>query len=157
VEEIMPRKDPITGCNVMTSAEFWRAEAEHEGLGREPAELMEDFYAEWAAADRASADKLKTDKAGLLKKLQEVQGMEWDCVDEEDHDKLVPEIIEVIEVHGAEVHSNHGGSDTKVIADVRLVGGAVRRVKLVESESFGSFYEPPDGEAWLTFVLDDEK
>jgi hypothetical protein len=55
----MPRIDPVTGCTVMTHAEFWQDQAEREGQGRAPWELIDDFYAE---IDRDHQDQAKRNR-----------------------------------------------------------------------------------------------
>jgi hypothetical protein len=42
----MPKKDPVTGCNVSTEGEFWNKLAEEEGEGKKGWELREEYFDE---------------------------------------------------------------------------------------------------------------
>lgn len=128
----------------MTHAEFWAAEAEAEGKGRSGGELMADMFddieAEYA---KASAD-LKNDPDTILKTMRswyipEDDSWSWD---EGDEPEWVPEAI--VEVEEAEVGGDFGGSGWMAVAKVRCSDSEVRRLKVTENTTHGSFYEPPD-------------
>lgn len=61
----MPRKDPVTGCMVMTMPEFLNAEAEREGKGRTGADILSDIYAEIDADSRREEDRMRDPKEAL--------------------------------------------------------------------------------------------
>jgi hypothetical protein len=61
----MPRIDSISGCSVMTQAEFWNSEAEFEGKGRSGSDLMQDFRADFETERKAEEDRLKEPENAL--------------------------------------------------------------------------------------------
>lgn len=149
----MPRKDPITGCMVMTQAEFWNAEAEHEGKGRCGADLMADMYEEMAQEDADMAERMKADLPTALEVLNGV------LKDYEDHDNDHPvfrpgAFIEVVEVETAEVNGGFSKSSKGFVAKVRCADGNLHRVRYESWSTPGSFYEPPDGETTIEMLND---
>lgn len=136
----MPKIDPHTGCEVMTTPEFWASEARSEGLGRSGAELQSDFMDELADDLRAEESRLRE---GALGTLQEAV-REWNEADPEESPIPLPEVIlDVLEAH---VRASFRSSGFSLKARVRATGGLVG-VLSVTSESFaGSWAEPPDYE-----------
>jgi hypothetical protein len=139
----MPRTDPITGCQVLTTGEFFAAEAKREGKGRQGyelmAEMMDDMQAEFA---RASVE-LKDDPETILKELRAYYVPEDDSWDwpEGEEPEWVPESI--VEVEEAEVDGSFKGSSWMAVVKALCSDGEVRRLKVVYSQFYGDFYEPP--------------
>lgn len=61
----MPRKDPMTGCMVMTMPEFLAEEARLEGKGRTGGDVLGDIMSEMARADEESSKQLMEDSGRL--------------------------------------------------------------------------------------------
>src|SRR5271166_829001 len=54
----MPRKDPFTGCSVLTLPEFFASEAKAEGLGRTGSEVMAETFDEIGREEEAHAARI---------------------------------------------------------------------------------------------------
>lgn len=139
----MPRKDPITGCQVMTFGELWAAEAKREGQGRCGAELMSEMFDDMRASFEAEAQQMKEDPSEILKTLRswyipEDDSWSWDPGDEPE---WVPEALEDVE----EVECDGGFSESGWMAVVKACcsDGVTRRLRVTYTKYSGSFYEPP--------------
>jgi hypothetical protein len=132
----MPYKHSILGVDCMTLAEFWDSEA--KGAGKEPAEIMSDFYDDIRADQEAEAAKIKSDKSGALKALQEY----YDPVYFEP-ERPPFEILDVINIIEASCKYNYSSSTTSFTALVQC-NDRQRYVKYTESNYSGSYMEPPD-------------
>lgn len=164
----MPRTDPITGCQVMTMGEFWQSEAEHEGKGREPFELMADFFQELADDEEHCRQQMLQDTQGayhnLLRYWNELrEDIDWDELDplgdwrtEGTVDFFVLyKPRRVIEVVHADLKCSFKETTARVVCRVLFSGG---RIKLVSHEVYsfsGDFYEPPWGEDNVKVLPDD--
>jgi hypothetical protein len=131
----MPRIDPITGVPCMTLQEFWKQEAQSEG--KEPAEVMSDFYDDLIASMQQEEAKLESDPASALKTLQEYYNPEY-CEDV----TFSPE--EVLRVWDAHVSYRSRSDGTSFKCEVRCSDGKIRKLQVSEWSSGGSYYEPPD-------------
>ena len=158
----MPRTDPITGCQVMTQAEFWVSEAKHEGKGREPWELQSEMFQEMADDEERTRQKMLEDTEGAYRDLirywndireDQVSAMkEWgtpvpvqlmlDKTDEFGWYKP----RRVIEIVHADYSGGFNQTSGRVVMRVLFSGGRIRLVSHDYWSSSGSFYEPPDGE-----------
>jgi hypothetical protein len=67
----MPRKDPISGCMVMTMPEFLNAEAEREGQGRTGGDILQDIMTEMSEDDKRCSEGLKNDHSEIFSILLE--------------------------------------------------------------------------------------
>ena len=88
----MPRKDPVTGCMVMTMPEFLADEAKREGKGRSGGDILGDIMQEMAQADEEQAKRIESDPEGTwleicelcnLSSVDVVQSWEYWMDDEE--------------------------------------------------------------------------
>jgi len=146
----MPRKDPETGCIVMTEGEFWQHEADSEGRGRDAADLREDFYADISASMREDEDRIKNNPAEMLDAIKNyckilVDDWNYDgCAGEK---PPVPTKINSITL--VNVNYNFKGSRTHVEGTAECDDGVVRNFKFTASYYDGSMHEPPDAEEWL--------
>jgi len=141
----MPRKDPITGCMVMTRAEFWASEAEHEGKGRSGSDLRDEFY-EDMERERLECEQRLRDPAEARRLIESCR-----LKPEDDPEEFDPEVLEVLEVVEAHFSQSLRESTESVVARVHTAEGE-RLVKAVSWASTGSFYEPPDAEAYLEWM-----
>lgn len=62
----MPRKDPISGCMVMTMPEFLNAEAEREGKGRTGGDILEEILTDMGEDDKRCSEDLKDDHSEIF-------------------------------------------------------------------------------------------
>ena len=94
----MPKKDPVTGCTVMTMGEFFQSEADREGKGRSGAEVMSDMFDEIEQSYRDEEKRWRDNPADLLEHLQkEVQ--DFNSADPDEPQLPVPTtIVEILEV-----------------------------------------------------------
>ena len=156
----MPRIDSITGCPVMTQAEFWQAEAIREGKGRSGSELCEEFWTKAAQAEDEYADRVEAEwktPQFIMDRLLE----DWKARDEEYRAGIeCPEIpgdsglppvkpVEVVEVLSANYSGGMRGSNGHVEAMIRYDDGIVRRTKWSMSHSHATRMEPEDSEEYV--------
>jgi hypothetical protein len=141
----MPRKDPITGCTVMTLGDFWSSEAKHEGKGRSAGELAEEFHDEMEADRKACEDRYRDPEYALKVLKSAVE--RWNSYEPDATPLPVPvEVIEVIEVElgqGFRESILHLRARARYAGDETLVEDII---ELNDSHTSGSFYEPPDGD-----------
>lgn len=140
----MPRKDPMTGCLVMTLPEFLNAEAEREGKGRTGGDILQDIYSEMAGEDeRISAEMAKPESA--LKTIQDAIKESREYCDEE-YAESVPEIVQVVNVIEAKYSGSFKSHSTSLKAEALSDAGKLYYVWSWSSEYYGSMWEPPDGD-----------
>jgi hypothetical protein len=139
----MPKIDPITGCTVMTQAEFWTGEAEREGKGRTAGEVATDFWQEIADdSERVAAEWRKPEVAlGLIQKAR--------CDDPENPD---PEVVEVVEVVESTFSQNTRSSEGSLLARVKTRGGTEIKVRYNVWSDSGTRLDPPDHEEYIEVV-----
>jgi len=145
----MPRIDPITGCSVMTTGEFWNAEAHQEGQGRSGGDLMVDFYEEMEADTRTREQEFRDNPEALLALVNEAAKLWIDGVDPEDLDGVCfpGNFKRVIEVMDSTIQDGMRNSSTSVTAKYEMNDGTNHTIMYSEWSSSGSFYEPPDFES----------
>jgi len=138
----MPRKDPITGCQVMTLPEFFQEEAKREG--KESGELMSNMFDEIEQSYRQEEERFRNNPDELLNTLRE----EVKFYNEADPDaeqlplpKVVQKILEV------KVGGTFRTSTLEVKAECQKEDDSVGVLHFSSSSSAGSFYEPPDYES----------
>ena len=138
----MPKKDPVTGCTVMTPAEFWNAEAEAEGLGRTGGDLMHDFFDDLDKERAKTEDEFRKPDVAFDYIKDAVE--EWNDADSEG---AVPAPIRIVEVLDVQIKcgSRESGEMIKARA-VRLDNGVeVEDVITVSSCTYyGGPMDPPD-------------
>jgi len=151
----MPRRDPITGCEVMTTGEFLAAEAEREG--KQPHEIWDEI---WQALDEDNRrmEGLLRDGEYIYSLLMEELVPEWEDFvargytwEEGDPHVVNPNRILKVEVREASHQQNFRGSGGSVEGILFFTDGTARRFSFWWSHSSGSFYEPPDADS--EFVL----
>lgn len=175
----MPRKDPITGCQVMTFPEFLTAEGEREG--KSGGEVLEDMYKQMAEDDEQSSQQLR-DPAVALPILQEAAlrlAEAWDddrvsveddpfaiitLKDEQsgewvsalkihaDVDPIPPFPLDIVEVLEAKSHGGFSESKTMIKARCLCHDGQEHTLQFSSVSSYGSFYEPPDYDEELSYL-----
>lgn len=162
----------------MTQAEFWQAEAESEGKGREPWELRAEFLQEIEGERVADEQRLKDDPAECWRMINDMAQADlkaWEenaaCngeryperrwVDGQSVESLsepydagprphVPtSLVEVLEVQMSSGLSRE--SSLSVKARVACDDGQERTVTYQAWHSSGSFYEPPDSDESLSW------
>ncbi len=151
----MPRKDPITGVPVMTLGEFWKSEAEHEGLGREPWELMEDLASEMEA-ERLKEEKRLQDPTVVLKLLRDVvaSNLRARRADFKECAKLGYPLDEwiihvptaIISVEEVSFSESFRETATTIVGTVRCKDNVIRTFKYHYATDNGDFYTPPEYE-----------
>lgn len=144
----MPRKDPITGCMVMTMPEFFEHEAESEGRGRSGGDLMADMFEEMANEEQALASEIASRPIEVLWAIREAMYCP-DCLRgapcrDGCFDLYAIEPLGIHEVVEVDVGVSIGGpSRDKYEAIVVWSDGTKRRTRVVVERFSGSFYEPP--------------
>jgi len=105
----MPKTHSVTGCQVMTNAEFWVSEAENEGKGRSGADLAEDFWDDWGKEEERERDRLENPESAF-EYLKEVvdSWIEYDPdFVEYDNFPVPTKVIKVLDVQfGASISGN---------------------------------------------------
>jgi len=139
----MPRKDPITGCQVMTLGEFWSDEAKREGQGRNGYELMAESMDDMQTSFAEQARSMRDDPAEILQTLRsyyvpEDDSWSWDPGDEPE---WVPESL--VEVEEVECDGGFSESGWTAVVKALCSDGVTRRLKVTYARYNGSFYEPP--------------
>lgn len=144
----MPRKDPMTGCMVMTMPEFLADEAKREGKGRTGGDVLGDIYTQMDADNRKREDELRSPKIAL-QTLNEMIGPENEFRRDDGQPEL-PKITKVLTVLSAKCSQHFSGSSTGMTAEV-LAGGKAYFALARESNWSGTMWEPPDsdGEFWM--------
>jgi hypothetical protein len=139
----MPTKDPITGCQVMTMSEFWAAEAEQEGEGRDGYELMAETMDDMQTSFEEAARAMKEDPTEVFKTLRSFYVPEDDSWswDEGDEPKWTPESL--VECEEVECEGSFQESGWMAVVKALCSDGETRRFKVTYSQYNGDFYEPP--------------
>jgi hypothetical protein len=136
----MPKKDPITGCMVMTFGEFWAAEDERAGA--EPGTAFENFLAAEAEAERADSQRLFNPQVAFEILNAAIEEWSWGC-EEEDHITPITCVLRVYEAHAT---GSFRSSKTRLVAMVENVDGERGLIEMDSDHWFGTFYEPPDSD-----------
>jgi hypothetical protein len=141
----MPKIDPVTGCEVMTTAEFWQSTAKAEG--REPGELMQEFYDELEEDNRKAAEELRDPKNAfniIVKYLEEDDEASLEC-----YNFSSQEVVECLEVFNSEVNQGIRGSESELEAVLLLRDGSTRTVVFGTSETYSTMLDPGDYDSYL--------
>lgn len=132
----MPYKHPDLGVECMTLGEFWSAEAKQ--AGKEPAEVMCDFYDDIASEQEAENDRVKKDKSGALIALQEYYHPNYFLPD------LPPfEVEEVIDIVEASCKFGYREDVSSFTALVKC-SDKTRYLRYIAAHYSGSYMEPPE-------------
>jgi hypothetical protein len=144
----MPRKDPVTGCMVMTTAEFLNAEAEREGKGRTGADIYADMMSEIDTDSRRCEDEIRKDALGRFQQAIKDAGEYWD--DDEGNEPLptLAEVVHIIDVH---VSQGFKGSGEMLRAEVRTTDGRLLYMEYMYSHWSGTRLDPPEDDMEFNF------
>jgi len=155
----VPRKDPISGCMVLTLPEFLAKEAEREGKGRNGADIMADIFAELDADSAKQAEEYRSKPALALAEIlrQALEDFEaWvreqeyaACENRPFTEPRPPFPLACRAVLQAEVSQSMGGCSGKLVAECVCEDNLVRIATLTFARWGGSRIEPPDGESRL--------
>lgn len=142
----MPHKDPVTGCTVLSIAEFWQHEAASEGRGRSGADLMTEFFQELAQDANTQATRYRSDLAYTRAELQ--KALADFNLDLPPEDQLPP-LLDVLEVVDADVRD--GLRNSSLFLRVRALrqsptGAVEDLLTLAATYHYGSRLDPPDEE-----------
>lgn len=144
----MPRKDPMTGVMVMTTAELFDKMGKEEG--KPGYKVMEEMYTEMDN-DKQEQRKKMEDPATALKILREV--VQRDNRDAKEHGyKQIAEPIKVLKVLNVDYDYSFGSSSEKILA-IALTKG--KRKGVIEYSSWttnGTYWEPTDGETEINWL-----
>jgi|SRR5579885_1021169 len=145
----MPRKDPITGCNVLTMGEFLSQEAEREGKGRTGGDILSDMMEEVGKEEEARCAQLRTPTEAMRLLNEGIK----------ESDEADPEyafgykVVGVLKVWAASASFGMRQSSEGFRAQCKCDDGKERTLSFTTWHSSGSFYEPPDGETTVQEVL----
>lgn len=152
----MPRKDLVSGCEVMTDAEFWQKMGEIEG--RSAGEAMTNFYQEWDDAVKDYKQSISNPIA-LLKILKDFtdEDMKYEFETRNNHPEwyvddpyvVPPYPVEVLEYSDLEYEERFRGSSLEFNFKALCKDGKVHTGKYLKWDDRGSFYNPPDGEEYI--------
>jgi len=156
----MPRKDPITGCMVMTHAEFLSTEAESKGTT--PEAIMSDLMAEMAEANAFDTQQLRLRALENIQDLAQKDRKAW-SEDETYHQEngldfkepKPPFPLQLVEILEAHSHSGMTNSTTTLRVRVLCDDGVIREAHAWSASYSGGFYEPPSEDETLTWTNPD--
>ena len=141
----MPKKDPNTGCMVMTTGEFFQKEAEHEGKGRTGGDLMAEMFEEIGKEEEEHAKRI-SEPEEAKRILNEVIKENNSYLDDTDEGYIHFTVIGVIKVFFASVGFGGRNSSEGFLAVVEGDDGNEYTLKYSSWHSGGSYIDPPDGE-----------
>jgi hypothetical protein len=136
----MPRKDPATGCTVMTSLEFFQSEAQREG--KETHEVIEEFFDGIDADNRRVEEEYRNPEVAL-KTLKESMRQNNEAL-AGDNQPLESMPVRVVEVLECESQQSSRGTGLKIVARAEDEQGRVRKISYWSAHDFGTYLDPPD-------------
>jgi hypothetical protein len=133
----MPKIDPVTGCEVMTNAEFWNSEAQKEGKNRTGADIMSDFYSDMEEEFKRYEKELREPE----KALEAILEAFYPGDENEDEHKRP---VKVLEVHDVKYSGGirHSSSMIKALGECK--DGVNRIFVATSSYDNGSMIDPPN-------------
>lgn len=156
----MPRKDPITGCNVMSMGEFWLSEAERENKTVD--EIIGEFYSEIDKTNKEYESNIMNNPDSVANIVIRSAVSEWQAEMEEreyrnyDEDYNQVEVfypLAIANIESANVEDNMSGSGLKISGEILCSDGITRKFNYWNHYCHGSFYEPPSGEEYLEWLI----
>lgn len=132
----MPKIDAITGCSVMSEAEFWQSEGLREN--RDANDIRDEFYDDMRKSFDEHEKEIEAQFKDLGYCLFVLQRADAEC------EENAIGIIEVLEVLESRCSASMRGASGSVRAKVRCDDGSEKIVRWGFSESAGSRMEPPD-------------
>lgn len=146
----MPRKDPITGCMVMTNAEFWQAEASREG--RNAGELQEEFYKRLNDETELQRAKYYDNEftLGFIRSLAagDLLAYRSDLRAGEKSEKPHSPVV-VLEVEDVRIKDSFRSQELWVCGRAICKDQVERRFCATTFHYSGDFYEPPNSDEYL--------
>jgi len=145
----MPKIDLTTGCQVMTTAEFWNSQADIEGEGRTGGECFEDFLDDWAKEGEKERDRLRdTEQAfSFLKEMID----NWIDSDP-DFESEVPMPTEVARVLDVKFKATMGGNKTKLRLIAKAEDGEMYIYDVWFQYWAGSMMDPPEEDGEIDWI-----
>lgn len=154
----MPKIDPVTGCTVMTMAEFLNAEGEREGktggeVLDEIVQSLEDdnrqMEAEWRKPEVALSllmPILKRDYDAWVD-TERYYNEHPELNEKPDPEPINPEgVVRVIEVLEAKSHQSFRESGGTIVARLEMKKGPAKLVRANWWHDYGTRLDPPDGD-----------
>lgn len=149
----MPKKDPHTGCTVMTIGEFFQDEAKREGKGRSGAEVAADMFDEIDQSYRDEEKRWRDKPNDLLAQLQE-EINQYNQGDPDEEQYPVPtEIVEILEV---KVDGSFRTSVFSTRVRCKKADGTTGILSFSSTQYSGSMSEPPDYDCNIKWEDDKE-
>ncbi|MBU0778314.1 hypothetical protein KKF82_08665 [Patescibacteria group bacterium] len=141
----MPRRDRMTGCEVMTTKEYFEAEA--DGSGREWHELMGDML------DEMSEDEHREEERLLESGDAEKKVIAMSLVDNAEGN--LNWYIQSASIKEVRISNNFQGASTTIESRAFCSDGKTREVVFKDEEQFDTMREP--GYYDWSWVIDGEK
>jgi hypothetical protein len=151
----MPKIDPETGCTVMTQAEFWASEAEHEGKGRQGWELMNDMMNEIEDENERLSEEMRKDPEAALQLIKNYLDGDEEDVQQDSVDTYGfcgKHIKKVVEFLDARYDGSMRGTDCCMCVKLKMTDGSTRTVEYCEWNDYGTRMDPPDGGVDLAVI-----
>lgn len=139
----MPRRDLLTGVDVMTMPEFIAHEAEREGIT--PDEYTARMYAEMEAANEAERQRLAQPQSAL-NVLKEASAFERQA----GNDAPIPDGI--VEVQEVQYEGTLRGEKMMLRARVVDEFGTMYDMTMRGSHDYGGYLDPPEHDESLEWV-----
>lgn len=153
----MPRKDSITGCQVLTVGEFLTQEAEHEGKGRTGGDILREIFDEIHADEDRRVKELTSSPEQAMHVLNEyIVENDWDKTtgtDNSDLNEFRFAVVSVLRVYDAEAHYGMRQSSEGFTAECVCSDGKSRTLLYRASHDSGTRIDPPDSETSVYIVL----
>ena len=160
----MPRKDPITGCMVLTTPELFERIAETEGKGQTGGEVMMEVFDDLEKSRVEHENNLRKPDVALAECRKIIE--QWNKYENETAEqnpkyaKQYPPDIQPMPVKVLRVVSAEFGESfrhTKLIVEAVADNGKFGTLTVTDTYYGGSFYEPPDGETNIEWKFKKER
>jgi len=140
----MPKKDPVTGCMVMTMGECLQDMADKEGKGRDGWEIYGEIVDEMADDDRKQEEYMRSPEGALERVEMYLKDAREYWEDMYGEGTKPPTIVEVVKVIEAQSSHSFKTSGEKFVAEVKDDAGRLLYVYGVHSYWSGTRLEPPE-------------
>lgn len=142
----MPRKDPDTGCPVMTMNEYLSKGAKEQGC--EPYEVLDDIFESLEADDRkVEQDYINNPDAALEILLWAASLFYEESAECQKDDPSVVLSAYPLAIEGIEeaiVKQSFRSCHTRLVGIALCSDGIYRKFTVTEDRYSGSYYEPPE-------------
>ncbi len=148
----MPRRDPITGCMVLTIWEVLDREAQAEGKGRTAGDLFSDMVEEMGKEEEERARQL-SDPTEAMRVIND--GIKWcnEGMDPKEEGFIPYTVEEVLKVSDAGASFGFRQSSESLYALTRCSDGQERTIHFGTWQDNGDRMTPPEGETTVAEVL----